>query len=67
MLKPLEWFLSFLFTEIYNLSGNYGISLLALSIMVNLILLPIYIPLDRKKLASGLLGPAVLLPARPRS
>ena len=49
MLKPLEWFLSFLFTEIYNLSGNYGISLLALSIMVNLILLPIYIPLERWK------------------
>lgn len=49
MLKPLENFLSFLFSGAYGITGNYGLSLLALSVMVNLILLPVYLPLEKWK------------------
>ena len=49
MLIPLEKFLSLLFSGAYSLTNNYGLSLLALSLMVNLILLPVYMPLEKWK------------------
>jgi len=49
MLVPLEKMLSLIFTFAYNLTENYGLSLLALSIIVNLILFPVYMPLERWK------------------
>lgn len=49
MLNPLIRFLTFIFTGAYSITNNYGLSLLALSIIVNLILLPVYMPLERWK------------------
>lgn len=42
-------FLEFLFSNIQNITGNYGISLIILSTIVNIILLPAYLPLEKWK------------------
>lgn len=42
-------FLEFLFQNIHNITNNYGISLIILSTIVNIILLPAYLPLEKWK------------------
>ncbi|MBI9099664.1 MAG: membrane protein insertase YidC [Spirochaetaceae bacterium] len=49
LIKPLELFLGVIFQFLVNFSGNYGISLILLSIVVNIILIPVYYPIEKIK------------------
>lgn len=47
--KPLAGFLGWIFEGVYGISDNYGISLIVLSIIVNIILIPVYYPIEKLK------------------
>jgi uncharacterized membrane protein len=49
ILKPLVLFLGVIFDFLVNISGNYGLSLILLSIVVNIILIPVYYPIEKIK------------------
>lgn len=47
--KPLAQFLGWIFEGVYQLTDNYGVSLIILSIIVNIILIPVYYPIEKLK------------------
>lgn len=49
IIEFLANFLEIIFNFLYSLSGSYGLSLILLSIAVNLILLPVYYPIEKIK------------------
>lgn len=49
LIEILAEFLRIVFDFIYNICGSYGLSLVFLSIFVNLILLPVYYPIEKIK------------------
>jgi YidC/Oxa1 family membrane protein insertase len=48
-IQPLESLMAWLYASFYNLTGNYGLSIILLSLTVNTILLPLYAIADRLK------------------
>lgn len=42
IIRPLEFFFQFIYGAVYGFVGNYGISIIFLSIAVNLLLFPLY-------------------------
>lgn len=41
-MQPFEWFIGKIFLTLFSVFGNYGITLILLSLVVNIILLPFY-------------------------
>ncbi len=48
-IQPLESLMAWLYASFYDLTGNYGVSIILLSLAVNAILLPLYAIADRLK------------------
>ncbi|MDA9343288.1 YidC/Oxa1 family membrane protein insertase, partial [Gammaproteobacteria bacterium] len=46
-IQPIEWGMSWAFTEAYSLGGSYGLAIVFLSLIVNFFLMPIYLISDR--------------------
>ena len=49
LIQPLEFFLHWIFTLLLQWTSHYGLSILLLSTAVNIILLPVYYPIEKLK------------------
>ena len=41
-IQPLVLLIEFIFTNMYRLFGNYGIAIIMVSVLINLLILPLY-------------------------
>lgn len=49
-IRPIELVFEFIFSTVYKLSGNVGLSVMSIGLIMNLLILPIYMRADKLSL-----------------
>jgi len=46
-IRPIELILEFIFSSVYKLTGNIGVSIIFVGLIMNILILPIYMRADK--------------------